>query len=181
MYSPKQVDRFWARVSKSDGCWLWGGSTVGKGYGRVYMGYQSKRRGPDGRLHADTELAHRFSYIVHFGPVPDGMIVCHTCDNPPCVNPSHLFLGTNGDNVRDMYAKGRGGYRGSPGESNSHAKLQASDVYAMRARYRVLVNSLADEYAVTRSLVRQILRGEVWRLPEDPQQSTPIARMPRPT
>lgn len=94
-----EAERFWARVEKTDGCWRWT-STTSRG-----------RRGNYGRMRlADsgiTTAAHRVAYTIANGPIPEGMIVCHRCDNPVCVRPEHLFLGTQRDNVRDMIAKKR--------------------------------------------------------------------------
>jgi hypothetical protein len=94
----------WARVDKSNasGCWVWTGARKSGGYGHFH--------------HRDHGLikAHRASWIVTNGEIPAGLIVCHKCDNPPCVNPSHLFLGTKKDNTRDMMAKGRAMFRGEP-------------------------------------------------------------------
>lgn len=90
------VRRFWKKVSKTKGCWLWTGHTIRGGYG--VMRYTSSNR---------ATTAHRISYEIHVGPIPDGMFVLHRCDVPACVNPAHLFLGTQFDNMRDMVAKGR--------------------------------------------------------------------------
>jgi HNH endonuclease len=76
-------------------CWGWRGATFRFGYGKVKLW--------DGT----RTTAHRVSYQIHYGPIPDGMFVCHHCDNPPCTNPEHLFLGTGADNNRDMAKKGR--------------------------------------------------------------------------
>lgn len=93
------VDRFSEKyvVDASTGCWKWAGSTVNGGYGMINAG-----RG------AGNILAHRASYAIHVGEIPDGMLVLHRCDNPSCVNPKHLFLGDHNDNMKDMARKGRG-------------------------------------------------------------------------
>lgn len=96
---PKPIaERFWPRVEKRDAdeCWEWKGSRLQKGYGTMPC-WPFKR----------PALAHRVSWEIHNGNIPDGLIVCHRCDNPPCVNPAHLFLGSHQDNLRDMVKKGR--------------------------------------------------------------------------
>ncbi len=92
------ADRFWIKVVRSgdDECWGWSGTT-NKGYGRINVG-------------GNMVLAHRVAWELTSGLIPPGMCVLHSCDNPPCVNPNHLFLGTHADNMRDMRAKGRHRY-----------------------------------------------------------------------
>lgn len=94
---------FWRRVKKGDGCWLWVGDKRPRGYGR---------------FRADS--AHRVAYRLTRGDIPDGFFVCHHCDNPSCVRPDHLFLGTPADNVRDMIAKGRQRLVGRPRSAPTH-------------------------------------------------------------
>lgn len=85
---------FWSLVAKSDGCWLWQGDRDGKGYGRIWHG---KKR----------EQAHRVAYELTRGQIPDGLFACHHCDNKLCVNPTHIFLGTQADNMQDWTRKGK--------------------------------------------------------------------------
>lgn len=111
-----RVQRFWEKVQKTDGCWLWLAYKQPRGYGQFK--HQGRMR-----------LAHRFSWELTNGLIPEGECVLHTCDNPACVNPEHLFLGTQLDNSLDMYEKGR--QAPSPacaGETNGRAKLSATSV-----------------------------------------------------
>lgn len=157
--------RFWSHVDKSGECWLWTGYHISTGYGRL---------GVNGKVVA----THRFSYELHNGPIPDGLCVCHTCDNPSCVNPVHLFLGTQQENIADRNQKGRTakGDRAGPrthperyirprGEKNPRAKLDWPRVTAIRERYtagNIHQRALAAEYGVSRTLIRLIIQGKVW-------------------
>lgn len=98
MPAPTTPEQFWARVERGDGCWLWQGMTISGGYGRV--GWRGMKA-----------VAHRVAWELTYGPIPEGLWVLHRCDNPPCCNPEHLFLGSRLDNIADMVAKGRGANR----------------------------------------------------------------------
>lgn len=116
-------ERFWEKVEKSDGCWEWKGVVNEKGYGVINRG-----RGGEGNI-----LAHRLSWELHHGAIPEGegyhgICVLHKCDNPSCVNPDHLFIGTNQDNIDDMVKK----QRHRRGETKPLAKLTDEIVKEMR-------------------------------------------------
>ena len=143
-----ELERFWTKVDKSGDCWVWTAARNELGYGNFC---NAERR---------TELAHRASWRLTYGPVPDEMNVLHRCDNPPCVRPDHLFLGTDADNVADMIAKGR--QHRVDGERNGRAKLTDAQVAEIRAQYvpgKVRIVDLAEEYGVTFSHIWQIVAG----------------------
>jgi hypothetical protein len=147
--------RFAAKVQPPDanGCWLWAGAKSGAGYGHI---------GVDGM----TVSAHRVSWALVNGPVPDGLHVLHRCDVKRCVNPAHLFVGTNTDNVRDAINKGRFGHsRHVRGEKHPRAKLRAEDVYTIRAALAegASQSSLARRFGVTSNAVNAIALGKSWR------------------
>lgn len=149
--------RFMSRftVAPVSGCWLW---TAGK------CGPRSHRYGCI-RYQYKLYKAHRLSYEIFKGPVPDGMFVCHHCDVPACVNPEHLFAGTPNENVQDAKRKGR--LVSSPwavaiGENNPHAKLSEADIRAIRADSRPS-KILARIYEVDPSNINHIRRHMTWK------------------
>ncbi len=166
-YTPAFVSRFWSRVDKTSACWLWTGGKTTAGYGILYSNGRGSRR----------VYAHRVVWELTSGPIPEGLLVCHTCDNPPCVNPAHLWLGTDADNAWDKSRKGRSttgdrhGLRLHPervprGERSGAAKLTEADVRAIRARYAaggITQQRLADEYGVTNSLICHVIKRTAWK------------------
>lgn len=147
------VERFQEKVLKNpnpEGCWLWTGAVNEKGYGKIGDGPQRTRR------------AHRVSWELHIGVIPFGRMVCHTCDTPSCVNPSHLFLGTGKDNSQDMVCKGRGILPDNRGERATWHKLPESAVFDIRTR-RLSARKFAALYGVSRSAVFRIWEGKNWK------------------
>lgn len=130
-----------------DGCWEWTGSRIPAGYGS--MKWNGKNHG-----------THRLAYEAFKGPIPDGMMVRHTCDNPPCINPDHLLVGTGKDNTRDSLERGR--FRNSKGEANNLAKLTNEDVVAIRASNE-LPSVLADKFGIGCTNVWQVRTGKTWK------------------
>ncbi len=108
-------ERFWVKVTRTTGCWEWQGTIGSKGYGFF-------------KLNRKNQYAHRISYELAYGPIPKGKLVCHRCDNPRCVKPKHLFLGTHKDNLQDMVNKGRSNY----GSRNGRARLNEGMVASIR-------------------------------------------------
>lgn len=146
--------KFMSRVSVDEnGCWLWTGWVQRNGYGCFKLG---------GRT-GEFVRAHRLSWMVWRGPIPDGLLVCHRCDVRRCVNPDHLFLGTPRDNSVDAFEKGRLKIP-TPlqGEQNSFAKLTSADVAAIRTSTESSA-ALARRYGVDRSTVSVARRGLTWR------------------
>lgn len=144
------MDRFFASISPepNTGCWFWMASTDYDGYGKLTVTTDKKR----------PIRAHRFSYEHFKGPIPPGALVCHRCDVPSCVNPDHLFVGTNSDNMMDCIRKSRT----ACGQSHYKTKLTDYDVWDIR--HSPWTNEeIAEMFGLRLTHVRRIRRGEVWR------------------
>lgn len=153
--SPSVEERFWAKVKRVDGCWIWTAHRHDFGYGKIGLGYTSK----------NSEYAHRLSWMIHNGDIPDGLSVLHKCDNPACVNPAHLYLGTQADNVRDMYARNRWHLKKSrAGEHNSKHKLTKYQVGRIRAMKGVPGVLVAKVWNVSPCTVSSIRLNKTWKV-----------------
>jgi len=143
------LERFWRHVSVGDGCWEWQGALYDGGYGLFTLEGRNRR-------------ANRIAWELTFGSIPKGLLVCHKCDNPSCVRPGHLFLGTNAENMADKVQKGRS--RWHSGESNGMAKLTPERVQAIRegSEQGLSYRALARMHGVHYSTVGEIVRGEIW-------------------
>jgi hypothetical protein len=156
--------QFYSMPEPNSGCWLWLGSVSHWGYGEIRWKKKNLR-------------AHRVSWeLANNQAIPDGMFVCHKCDNPGCINPTHLFVGTHQDNVDDMYRKGRGKWRhlkrghakgttfktSRRGEKVSSAKLTEAAVREIKAHGKAH-RFLARKYGVNYSAIKDVLKGRTWK------------------
>jgi hypothetical protein len=139
-----EADRFWSNIQKGDGCWLWTAKS------RHPFGY-----GLFQRKNGKQSTASRVAWELTHGEIPEGMGVCHSCDQPACCNPSHMFLGTLADNNHDTIAKGR----------SARARLQEWQVRAIRDRYAAGTSQsdLADAYHVSTWTISQIVNRHTWK------------------
>jgi hypothetical protein len=138
-------------------CWLWKGALSSNGYGSYWLGPRGKRK---------WYTAHKASWILHKGPVTGGLNVLHRCDNRACVNPSHLFLGTQSENIKDMVSKKRGNYENrARGTLNKASKLKDSDIPKILEEYTLGENksALSRKYGVTRRAIHLIIENLTWK------------------
>lgn len=153
------AERFHAKYipEPNSGCWLWDAAVSTGGYGRIGDGSSKVLQ------------AHRVAYEIHRGPIPPGLNVCHRCDVPLCVNPEHLFLGTQRENLDDMTRKGRAsraGLRVQIGERHSRSKVTADQVRAIRHAYDTGLSNqteLGATYGMTPAGIGYIVRRKHWR------------------
>ena len=147
------VDRLVAGMKlRSDGCWIWMKGKDKDGYGLERM--------PGTRL---TRRAHRMSWEVRNGAIPAGLMVLHRCDEPSCINPGHMFLGTALDNAKDRDQKGRGGW--ASGEDHGQAKLTKADVSAIRALMAAKASreEVARRFGVSETSIHNVIHGLTWK------------------
>jgi hypothetical protein len=139
------LDRFEAKFVKTASCWEWTAALGNKGYGHFWF---------QGRPRPASQVSH----LLYVGPIPEGMFVLHRCDNRKCVNPRHLFLGSNRENMDDMVRKGRQ----AKGEALGTAKLSAAQARSIRSDQRSQ-RVIGREYGISHTVVGQIKAGQIWR------------------
>ena len=142
-------ERLWSRIPQSpSGCWEWQGKRNKYGYGVLQV---------EGR----HRMAHRFAYELTYGPIPDGFLICHICDNPSCCRPDHLFPGTMADNMRDACHKGRL----AKGENHRHSKLNEDKVREIRTLWErgEQIVKLASVFGVSAACVGQVVHRKLWK------------------
>jgi hypothetical protein len=159
---PTDNNRFWSRVDKTGkgGCWIWRGYVNKKGYG-MFSSYTGSESGG---------MCHRISWYLINGKIPDNLCVLHKCDNPPCVNPGHLFLGTKTDNNRDAREKLRHQF----GQYHHRAKFSHAQVLALRSYHietGIGYRRLARKFDVSNSTMRDLLSGKTYALANEKQRS----------
>ncbi len=153
-YKKRLISRFWEKVSTKDNneCWEWIGTTIKGGYGRL-------------QYRKNKILAHRLSYIIHYGnPPSDKPYICHKCNNPSCVNPNHLYTGTQKDNMKQMFNEHRAN-RKQNGENNNASKKTLREVNEIRKLWldgKYSQHTIAKMFDVSNSLINKIVNNVVW-------------------
>lgn len=148
IYNKSVVERFLKKVNKTDDCWVWTAAKI-----------LSRNVGEYGYFWSGNRLvvAHRVSYEIFIGPIANGLLVCHTCDNTLCVRPDHLFLGTNSDNMKDCIVKNRG----------NHSSLTEDDISDIRNRKDLdqfgIYKRVARQYNISDVSARKIIKKETWK------------------
>lgn len=163
----EMLRRFMEKVREDAGCWIWTGAKDRKGYGKFSIG---NSRMADGKRRNSMVSAHRVSYELFIGPIPEGQgfhgsCVLHRCDNPACVNPAHLFIGSNADNVRDMDLKGRRITKTRLGSAHHNAVLdeqKVAEIYQMAIHRLKPQLQIARQFGVCLSTVSHIKTGRLW-------------------
>ena len=145
------LERFWEKVQRSDSCWEWTGCRLRSGYGQIKWGDKIRR-------------AHRVSWEIHFGPIPDGLWVLHHCDNPPCVRPDHLYLGTLVDNAQDCVRRGRHYHWRGQGEGHPMARLTEGQVLEIRRQRENGLSGhlIARAFGLSKTQVYDIINRKSW-------------------
>ena len=145
MTHEKMTHKLMSKVKKTDSCWIWTGSKSDSGYGWITINHR-------------RYLVHRLSYMLHIGEIPPKALICHTCDNPLCVNPDHLYVGSNMTNTEDKLKRNRLGKMGQK-------HLTPDTVRAIRYRHAEgeTVCALADEYSISPRMIRYICAKHAWR------------------
>jgi hypothetical protein len=142
---------FWAQVDMLGECWVWTGARTSAGYGHLRYG-------------GHDFSAHRCSFELTHGALPADMFVCHRCDNPPCVNPAHLFLGSPKDNTADMHRKGRASRMGLRGEASASARTTDEGIIQIRLDFArgATTTELSRQFGYSEYYIRKIVKGKAW-------------------
>jgi len=151
--SAMDVERFWKKVDKTDGCWIWTAYIDKRGYGQFGVG-------------KTICYAHRISWLIHYGEPSQSLFILHRCDNPTCVNPRHLFSGSQLDNMKDMISKGRADHtknaRGSKVWTSKLTEKDVREIFRLHREESWGQRRLAKLFGVSHPAIGAILRRKVW-------------------